>query len=304
MRGKGYDLVVVDEACDNKEELWAEVIRPALSDKLGKCIFIGTPKGFDWVYRLSQKAKTLKNWIFFQFRTIDSPYFQTEAGRAELAEAKNDLDERTYRQEYEGSFENFSGRIIDTFDRAKHHTDYEYDPKLPVYVFQDFNRSPMASVLAQIVAGKILCFGEMQLLTSNTEEVCRVLKQKFPNAVKIIFRPDATGKRKTSNSNQSDFEIIELSGYSIEVGKSNPSKVDRWASTNRAFDRGLVLVNTAKCPNLTNELETICYKPGTCEADIKLKTQGHLHDALGYGIYVDYPILRKYRSNIRKQDYA
>ena len=47
LRGDGLDFVVLDEYASMASQAWAEVIRPALSDRRGRALFIGTPKGFN-----------------------------------------------------------------------------------------------------------------------------------------------------------------------------------------------------------------------------------------------------------------
>ena len=50
MRGIYLDGVVLDEFADQPPQAWREVIRPALSDRQGWGLFIGTPKGRNAFY--------------------------------------------------------------------------------------------------------------------------------------------------------------------------------------------------------------------------------------------------------------
>lgn len=45
LRGGYFDIVVLDEVAQMKPEVWHEIIRPALADRGGSAVFIGTPKG-------------------------------------------------------------------------------------------------------------------------------------------------------------------------------------------------------------------------------------------------------------------
>ena len=45
LRGAGLDFVVLDECAFMKPQTWAEVLRPALTEKKGSALFISTPKG-------------------------------------------------------------------------------------------------------------------------------------------------------------------------------------------------------------------------------------------------------------------
>ena len=221
LRGRGLSFVALDEFAEYRTaEIWYEVVRPALSDRRGHAVFAATPKGMNHLHDLFQAGKVEDNWSSFAFRTIDSPFFQTPAGIAEVEEAKKNLAERDFKQEYEASFENYAGRIYQSFNRETCHTDTVYKPGLGIIVGQDFNRSPMASCIFQKVSGELLQVDELFLPASNTEETCRVIKQKYPNE-RIIFRPDATGARRTSNSAKSDHQIIRDHGLEIQTAASN-----------------------------------------------------------------------------------
>lgn len=292
LRGRGINFIALDEFAEYRtDEIWREVVRPALSDTRGHAFFGMTPKGFNHAYDLFNKAKTERDWNAFSFKTLDSPFFQTAEGIQEIEDAKRNLTERDFRQEYEASFENFAGRIYYAFDRSKCHTDYKFDSSLPIIIGQDFNRSPMSSCLFQKVGDKLIQFGEIFLTASNTDEVCRMIRAKY--SVPVIFRPDATGSRRTSNSAQSDHEIIRSYGFSIQVAATNPKKVDRWASVNRAFEQGKLLINTKECPKTTKDLEVLCYKEGSCEPMLTDPMIGHLGDAHGYAVFKEFPIMGK-----------
>ena len=296
LRGRGISFIALDEYAEYRsDEIWREVVRPALSDTRGKALFAMTPKGYNHAYDLYNSAKVEGNWSAYTFKTLDSPFFQTPEGRAEIEEAKRNLSERDFRQEYEACFENFAGRIYYSFDRKLQNTDYRYDPSLPVIVGQDFNRSPMSSCLFQKVSGKLIQFGEIFLNASNTEEVCRVVKQKF-GSNPVTFRPDATGSRRTSNSGYSDHEIIRSHGFKVEAAPANPKRVDRWAAVNRALEKQWVLVNCKECPKTVKDLEVLSYKEGTCEPMLNDPMVGHLADAFGYAVHKEFPIMGKVKN--------
>lgn len=62
LRGVGIDRLVLDEFADIAEEAWNEVLRPAMADRQGHGLFIGTPKGYNWAKRLYDKARNDHNW--------------------------------------------------------------------------------------------------------------------------------------------------------------------------------------------------------------------------------------------------
>ena len=63
IRGMGFDKVVMDEYAIMSPRVWTEIVRPAVSDKLGSVLFIGTPMGHNqfWeVFDFAQRGH--KDW--------------------------------------------------------------------------------------------------------------------------------------------------------------------------------------------------------------------------------------------------
>ena len=109
LRGEGLDFVVLDENAFMKEEAWTESLRPALSDRQGKALFISTPKGHNWFWRLYQRGLTDDGeTASFQFPTGNNPYIVPE----EIEAAKRSLPERIFRQEYMAEFLEDAGGVF------------------------------------------------------------------------------------------------------------------------------------------------------------------------------------------------
>lgn len=106
--GEGLDGVVIDETGITDERLWKESIRPALSDKLGWAIFIGTPHGRNWYHKLFEYAGTEANWARWQRPTSDNPLIPLE----ELEAAKRDIGPRAYAQQYDAQFMDMEGALF------------------------------------------------------------------------------------------------------------------------------------------------------------------------------------------------
>jgi len=100
LRGEGLDLVVIDEAAFVKEEAWTQALRPALSDRQGKALFISTPKGRNYFHRLWDTAKDKPDWSAFRFPTSANPNIAPE----EIEAAKKLLPALIFAQEYEALF--------------------------------------------------------------------------------------------------------------------------------------------------------------------------------------------------------
>lgn len=290
LRGPGLDLVIPDEAAFQKHEAWTEVMRPALSDKMGRALFISTPSGYNWFYDLYCLAKTREDWATFQFTTLEGgnvPASEIEAARAEL-------DEKTFRQEYEASFEALSGRVYYAYDRDQNVGTFQDDGKSPVLVGMDFNVNPMSAVFATRAADQLHFLGEHLIPNGNTEDMARSIKTRFPNR-KIIVYPDPTGNaRKTSAPvGQTDFTILREAGFTV-LAPSHPYAVaDKINTVNAAMKNaaGLrrVFLDLSKCPQLAKAFDGLTYREGTSEPD---KTLGldHVTDAAAYLILWELPM--------------
>ena len=102
MRGLGFDGLYLDEYGDFKPSVWGNVVRPALSDKQGWCVFGGTPKGKNQFWDIYETSRKLpKEWFTLSLPASKSkllPESELQAAQAQLAEDQ-------YLQEYECSFE-------------------------------------------------------------------------------------------------------------------------------------------------------------------------------------------------------
>ena len=110
LRGVSLTYAVLDEVADIKPEAWEQVIRASLSDKKGRAMFIGTPKGRNWFYdlfRLGESAED-KDWKSWHFTTKDNPLIDP----TEIESAKKTLSTFAFKQEYMASFTNAGSNIF------------------------------------------------------------------------------------------------------------------------------------------------------------------------------------------------
>lgn len=101
LRGSGLDGVILDEAAFMKEEVWAQVIRPALIDRGGWAFFISTPNGMNWFHRLFESA-TRTGWARWQAPTWANPLIPPE----KIDEMRDDplVSRLEFLQEIEAQF--------------------------------------------------------------------------------------------------------------------------------------------------------------------------------------------------------
>jgi len=109
LRGEGLDFVVMDECAFMQKEAWTEAIRPALSDRQGKVLFISTPKGRNWLWEIYQRGVSgEEGWQSWTFPTATNPFIAKE----EIEAAKRDLPEMIFRQEYLAEFIDDAGGVF------------------------------------------------------------------------------------------------------------------------------------------------------------------------------------------------
>lgn len=210
LRGEGLNFVVLDEFASMAPEAWTEVLRPALSDRLGGALFIGTPKGHNHFYELFQAGREQEGWATFQYTTEQGGIVLP----GELEAARRELDERTYIQEYQASFENLgTGLVYYAFDRARNVRSLIRGPASPLFWTLDFNVNPMCSVLGQTVGGIVRILEELILPDSNTlaacEEFVERTKKWFPSGPLAVYvYGDATGEHRNSSASRTDWQIV------------------------------------------------------------------------------------------------
>ena len=131
LRGIYLDGVVLDEYAQMSPRAWGEVIRPALSDRKGMAIFIGTPMGHGHFYDLYQRSENLKGWHTEMYKASETGLLDDE----ELDAMRAEMTDDEYAQELECSW---SAAIRGAFYSKelvkieKQITNVPYDQDLPV----------------------------------------------------------------------------------------------------------------------------------------------------------------------------
>lgn len=132
MRGLYLDGVVIDEPADIDPRVWPEVIRPALADRRGWAVWIGTPKGRNGFYDIYNGA-TGPDWFRMMLKASETGLVAPE----ELAMARKDMTEDQYAQEFECSFDAaiqgaYYAKLLQTAEAEKRIGRVPYDPRLQV----------------------------------------------------------------------------------------------------------------------------------------------------------------------------
>ena len=96
LRGLRLDGCVIDEVAQIKPELWDDVCQPALSDRLGWAIFIGTPSGINLFSELYYKGLEEDSWTAARYTVYDTQSIFPQ----EVERLKRDMSETSFAREY------------------------------------------------------------------------------------------------------------------------------------------------------------------------------------------------------------
>lgn len=138
LRGIYLDGVVLDEAADTSPRLFNEIIRPALSDRKGWAVWIGTPKGQNEFFDLWQAAQDDPAWFTLMLKASETLLVDEH----ELDDARRMMTPEQYAQEFECSFQAaivgaYYGREMEAAEAEGRIVERLYDPALEVHTAWD-----------------------------------------------------------------------------------------------------------------------------------------------------------------------
>jgi len=313
LRGRSLCGVVLDESAYIGEMVWAPVIRPALADKQGWALFITTPPisgTSGWFYDMycsikhpdkvdeSELPANIKDWSLHEYTTLQGENVPIE----ELEAARRELDPRTWKIEFEASFEALGGLVAASFS-DENIKRVEDDPRLPLLIGADFNHDPLTTVLAVIKGNELHIFDELVLTGgSTTWDLADALHAKFGLEREKHCCPDPTGARQqTSGVGMSDHAILRRAGIKVFASRGWNTIKDKINAVNAAFmtaDGVRHCFVHPRCKHLLKSLRTLGYAPGS---DVPDKKSGvdHSFDSLGYLCLEKFSLLKGTQSRVQ-----
>ena len=211
LRGLYFDGIVADEYGDWKPSVWGYVIRPALADRKGWAIIIGTPKGRNQFYDRYAEAMNRPDWFDMKLTATQSGLLDAE----ELESLRLELTDDQWRQEMECDFDaaipgaiygkelyelEQQGRVIECYDR-----------ELKTHAVLDLGWSDDTAIWWYQVAGKEIrfvdCYSNSGMPIAHYDEV---LKSKPYDYGEWLWLPhDAKAKSlQTGRSIQEQFRTL------------------------------------------------------------------------------------------------
>lgn len=147
LRGQYFDGVVLDEFGDQDPKIWNEIVRPALADRGGWALFIGTPKGANHFKDLRDRAEAEDGWSLLEFKASQTGIISQE----ELHAAKREMGNDKYAQEFECNFNAavegaYYGTILNELEEKGRFCDISRDDLCRTYTAWDLGVSDSTSI--------------------------------------------------------------------------------------------------------------------------------------------------------------
>ncbi len=180
LRGLYLDGVILDEVAQMPPSVWGQVLRPALADRRGWAIFIGTPKGQNYFYDLYQRAQKDDGWFSATLKASETQILPQE----ELTALRAELSKEEYEQELECSFTaavvgTYYGKLMEQIQKDKHLRNIPWDSTIPVVTAWDLGINGLTSIwFAQHIAGEIRLIDYYESSGEALSHYVQVIKSK------------------------------------------------------------------------------------------------------------------------------
>ena len=180
LRGIYLDGCVMDEVADMPENVFPEVLRPALSDRKGFCIFLGTPKGHNAFYEKYEEAVANDDWLAAVYKASETGILDQE----ELDAAKVMMSSDQYAQEFECSWNaNVPGAVygkeLEEAQADGRITNVPYNPASKVDTWWDLGVGDSTSIwFTQNIGRAVHVIDYYEARGEGLPHYCKVLSSK------------------------------------------------------------------------------------------------------------------------------
>jgi hypothetical protein len=180
LRGIFLDGCCMDEVADMPENVFPEVIRPALSDRKGWCVFVGTPKGHNAFFDKYEEAAGNPDWLAAVYKASETGILDDE----ELAAARSMMTADQYAQEFECSWNaNVPGAVygkeMEAVQMDGRITNVPYDPSAKVDTWWDLGVGDSTAVwFTQTIGRAIHVIDFYEARGEGLPHYCKILTSK------------------------------------------------------------------------------------------------------------------------------
>lgn len=245
LRGLYLDYVVLDEVAQMPQALWREIVRPALSDREGGALFIGTPKGKNFFHTIYVKGKSGDaEWSSI----LLTPANTNALSDKELASLKSELTEEEYEQEFECSFTAAIRGAYFKTQMARAEADgrikrVPHDPDYPVVAAWDIGFDGTSIWYAQMILDELRIIDFDNFIDQDVPYCANVVKNKNYVYDYQILPHDAV-KRSNVDRRKTVKGMLESLGLKCRVAK-RAGILDGINAARRLIDKAFF--NLPKC---------------------------------------------------------
>jgi len=251
LRGEGLDLAILDEAAFVPGDVWQKQIRPALSDRKGRGLFISTPNGEgDWFHEAYLRAeKGTPGWRAWRLPSWTNPYLDPE----EIAEARSNLPSIVFRQEFGAEFVSAAGaRVRREWLRVGRPPEGE---RLTVTMGVDLAISTKdgADYTAAVVMGKA-ADGRIYILDASRARLPFDGVLRFIRDMAGKHRPEGIAIETVQYQAAVVSELLRTTDLPIRGVRPDRDKVTRFQPLEARMEQGLVYLDPGLPEEFTREL--------------------------------------------------
>jgi len=217
LRGQYFDGVILDEIGDQNPKIWTDIVRPALADRKGWCLFIGTPKGHNHFKELRDRAKTEDGWGLLEFKASETGVVDD----TELKAAKNEMGEDKYRQEFECSFDaavegSYFGQILNELEEKKHMQEIPREELSRTFTAWDLGMGDSTSIwVAQLVGTEVRLLDYYENHGVGLDHYVKWIKDNDYTKAEHILPHDV--RVRELGTGKSRMEMLEESGLEVKI---------------------------------------------------------------------------------------
>ena len=217
LRGQFFDGVIIDEVGDQNPKIWTDIVRPALTDRKGWCLFIGTPKGHNHFKELRDRAEKEDGWGLLEFKASETGVVD----ETELKAAKNEMGEDKYRQEFECSFDaavegSYYGQMLNELEEKKHMQEIPREELSRTFTAWDLGMGDSTSIwVAQLVGSEVRLLDYYENHGVGLDHYVKWIKDNDYLKAEHILPHDV--RVRELGTGKSRLEMLEESGLQVKI---------------------------------------------------------------------------------------
>jgi hypothetical protein len=217
LRGQYFDGVILDEIGDQNPKIWTDIVRPALADRKGWCLFIGTPKGHNHFKELRDRAEKEDGWGLLEFKASETGVVD----EVELKAARNEMGQDKYLQEFECSFDasvegSFYGQILNELEAKKHMQEIPWEELSRTFTAWDLGMGDSTSIwVAQLVGTEIRLIDYYENHGVGLDHYVKWIKDNDYSKAEHILPHDV--RVRELGTGKSRLEMLEEAGLEIKI---------------------------------------------------------------------------------------